>query len=410
MAARETFRGCSSPGRRPKARESSPGSPASSVSQPRAAWSPPADATLRRKARKFAFPTRRTTTSTSAGSRAGITRVARRGILPAEIRSVPETRSSQDRLTYRACHLCEALCGIEIRSRGDEIVAVRGDAADPFSRGHVCPKAVALIDIHNDPDRLRGPVRRVDGRWEPIGWDEAFDLVAGRFAAIQREHGANALGVYLGNPNAHHVGSILNGPALLHALQTRNRFSATSVDQLPQHVVSHAMYGHLFMFPIPDVDHTAYWLILGANPIASNGSIMSVPDVGKRLTAIRDRGGKVVVVDPCRTETADVATRHPFIRPGTDTAFLLALVNAFLELGPPRIARYGEPPPRLERALPAIRAFGVERALAPTGISAQAARAIARELRHAPSPVVYGRVGLCTQPFGTVCQWLIHVA
>ncbi len=322
---------------------------------------------------------------------------------------MPETPSSQDRLTYRACHLCEALCGIEIRSRGDEIVAVRGDAADPFSRGHVCPKAVALIDIHNDPDRLRGPVRRVDGRWEPIGWDEAFDLVAGRFAAIQREHGANALGVYLGNPNAHHVGSILNGPALLHALQTRNRFSATSVDQLPQHVVSHAMYGHLFMFPIPDVDHTAYWLILGANPIASNGSIMSVPDVGKRLKAIRDRGGKVVVVDPCRTETADVATRHHFIRPGTDAAFLLALVNAFLELGPPRIARYGERLAGLERALEAIRAFGVERALAPTGISAQAARAIARELRDAPSAVVYGRVGLCTQPFGTVCQWLIQL-
>ena len=316
---------------------------------------------------------------------------------------------SGDRITYRACHLCEALCGIEIRTRGEEIVSVRGDAADPFSRGHVCPKAVALIDIHNDPDRLRGPVRRQGDQWEPIGWDEAFDLVAGRFAAIQREHGANALGLYLGNPNAHHVGSILNGPALIRALQTRNRFSATSVDQLPQHVACHAMYGHLFMIPIPDVDHTSYWLILGGNPIASNGSIMSVPDVAARLKAIRDRGGKVVVVDPCRTETADVATRHHFIRPGADAAFLLALVNAVLDLGPPRIERYGDRLSGLERAIEAIRPFGVERAAAPTGISADAVRTIAKEIRDAPSAVVYGRVGLSTQPFGTVCQWLIQL-
>jgi anaerobic selenocysteine-containing dehydrogenase len=316
---------------------------------------------------------------------------------------------SGDRVTYRACHLCEALCGIEIRTRGEEIVSVRGDAADPFSRGHVCPKAVALIDIHDDPDRLRSPVRRHGDKWESIGWDEAFDLVAGRFAAIQREHGANALGVFLGNPNAHHVGSILNGPALIRALQTRNRFSATSVDQLPQHVACHAMYGHLFMIPIPDIDHTTYWLILGGNPIASNGSIMSVPDVAARLKAIRGRGGKVVVVDPCRTETADVATRHHFIRPGTDAAFLLALVNAMLELGPPRIERYGDRLSGLERAIAAIRPFGVERAAAPTGISADAVRTIAKEIRDAQSAVAYGRVGLSTQPFGTVCQWLIQL-
>jgi anaerobic selenocysteine-containing dehydrogenase len=330
-------------------------------------------------------------------------------MLPPESAPVPDTLPPHDRSTYRACHLCEALCGVEIRSRGDEIVAVRGDVADTFSRGHICPKAVALIDVHNDPDRLRGPVRRVGTSWEPIGWDEAFDLVASRFAAIQREHGANALGIYLGNPNAHHAGSIVNAPALIRCLQTRNRFSATSVDQLPHHVVAHAMYGHLFMFPIPDIDHTAYWLILGANPLASNGSLMSAPDVGKRLKAIRERGGKVVVVDPCRTETADVATRHHFIRPGTDAAFLLALINALLDLGAPRVERYADRLSGLERAIEAIRPFGVERAAAPTGISAEAVRAIAKELHAAPSAVVYGRIGLSTQPFGTVCQWLIQL-
>ncbi len=317
---------------------------------------------------------------------------------------------TDERVTYRACHLCEAICGLEIRTRGDEILSVRGDAQDAFSRGHICPKAVALIDIHTDPDRLTGPMFRTGDRWEPIAWDDAFDMVAGRFAAIQREHGANALGIYLGNPNAHHMGSILNAPSLVRALQTRNRFSATSVDQLPQHVVAHAMYGHLFMFPIPDIDHTHYWLILGANPIASNGSLMTAPDVGKRLKAIRERGGKVVVIDPCRTETADVASRHHFIRPGTDAAFLLALVNALLDLGAPRIERYGaDRIAGLDEAIAAIRAFGVERAAAATGISPEAVREIAAELRAAPTAVVYGRIGVSTQPFGTVCQWLIQL-
>ena len=318
----------------------------------------------------------------------------------------PETEA---KTTYRACHLCEAICGLEIRTRGDEIVSVKGDKDDPFSRGHVCPKAVALIDIHHDPDRLRTPMRRQGTEWEPMAWDEAIDLVANRFAAIQKAHGPNALGIYLGNPNAHHVGSILNAPAMIRALQTRNRFSATSVDQLPHHVVAREMFGHMFMLPIPDVDHTAYWLMLGANPLASNGSLMTVPDVAKRLKAIRDRGGKVVVIDPVRTDTAEVATRHHFIRPGTDAAFLLALVNAVLELGPPRVERYGDKLAGLDAALAAIRSFGVEPAAACTGISAAEVRTIARELREASSAVVYGRMGVSTQPFGTVCQWLIQV-
>ena len=317
--------------------------------------------------------------------------------------------SNEEKTTYRACHLCEAICGLEIRTRGEEILGIKGDKEDPFSRGHVCPKAVALIDIQNDPDRLRTPMRRVGSDWKPMAWDEAIGLVASRFAAIQKQHGPNALGVYLGNPNAHHVGSILHAPGLIRALQTRNRFSATSVDQLPHHVVAREMFGHMFMLPIPDIDHTAYWLMLGANPMASNGSLMTVPDVARRLKAIRERGGKVVVIDPVRTETADVATRHHFIRPGTDAAFLLALVNALLDLGPPRVSRYGEQLNGLDAAVAAIRPFGIERATACTGISADEVRAIAAELRAAPTAVVYGRMGVSTQPFGTVCQWLIQL-
>ena len=313
------------------------------------------------------------------------------------------------RLTYRACPLCEAICGLEIRTRGGEVTGVRGDDRDPFSRGHVCPKAVALIDVHHDPDRLRGPVRRIGDRWEPIAWEDAFDLIATRLVAIQRDHGPDALAIYLGNPNAHHLGHILHAPNLVRALRTKNRFTATSVDQLPHHVVAHAMFGHMFLLPIPDIDRTAYWLVLGGNPVASNGSMMTAPDVATRLKAIHERGGKVVVVDPRRTETAEAATRHHFIRPGTDAAFLLALVNALLELGPPRIERYGDKLAGLETALAAIRPFGVERAAAPTGIPAAAIRGIATELREAPTAVVYGRMGLSTQPFGTVCQWLVQL-
>src|SRR5436190_5504189 len=308
------------------------------------------------------------------------------------------------KVTYRACDLCEALCGLEIRTEGDTVVSIKGDKQDPFSRGHVCPKAVALKDIHEDPDRLRGPVQRVDGEWKPIGWEEAFELVARRFAEIQREHGNDALGVYFGNPNVHHVGSIVNMPSLIRAMRTRNRFSATSVDQLPLHVAGREMYGHMFLLPIPDIDHTHYWLILGGNPVVSNGSLMTAPDVAKRLKAIRERGGQVVVIDPVRTETADVATQHHFIRPGTDAAFLIALVNALIELGPPKVERYADKLDGLDAALAALRPFGIEAAAKPTGITAEAVREIARGLREAPSAVAYGRMGVCTQPFGSVCN------
>jgi len=311
--------------------------------------------------------------------------------------------------TYRACHLCEAICGLEIHAEGERIVQIKGDKLDPFSRGHVCPKAVALQDVHDDPDRLRQPVRRDGREWVPIGWDEAFVLVAERFADVQKRHGANALGIYFGNPNAHHVGSILNLPPLVRALQTRTRFSATSVDQLPLHVACREMYGHMFLIPIPDIDHTHYWLILGGNPIVSNGSLMTVPDVANRLKAIRERGGKVVVIDPVRTETADAASRHHFIRPGSDAAFLIALVNALVEAGAPRIERYGDKVAGLDAALQALRPFGIEGASGATGISAEAVREIARELMAAPSAVAYGRMGVSTQAFGGVCMWLIQL-
>src|SRR5882757_3302410 len=232
-----------------------------------------------------------------------------------------------ERTHYRACNLCEAICGLEIRVRGTEILSIRGDAADPLSRGHICPKAVALKDIHQDPDRLRKPMRRTAEGWEEIGWDAALDLAAERLVAIAQQHGAASIAAYYGNPNVHNYGSMTHGSRALAPLKTRNRYSATSVDQLPHQLLAYWMYGHQLLVPIADIDRCNYLLVLGANPMASNGSLMTVPDFRARLRGLQARGGKLIVLDPRRSETAEVADQHLFVRPGTDAAFLLGLLK-----------------------------------------------------------------------------------
>src|SRR4030095_5908885 len=215
---------------------------------------------------------------------------------------------------YRACNLCEAICGIEIKVEGDQRLTIRGDKDDPFSRGYICPKAVALQDIHFDNDRLKYPVRRTPNGWQRIGWDEAFDEVAENLKLIDAKYGRNSLATYLGNPTVHNSGALLFAPGFIRSLHTRNRFSATSVDQLAHHVAAYLMFGHQLALPVPDLDRTKYFLILGANPAASNGSMMTAPGMGRRLQEIRERGGKVILIDPRRNETARLDDRHLFIR------------------------------------------------------------------------------------------------
>ncbi|HWW62501.1 MAG TPA: molybdopterin-dependent oxidoreductase, partial [Thermoanaerobaculia bacterium] len=304
---------------------------------------------------------------------------------------------------YRACNLCEAICGLELRIDGAKIVSIRGDADDPFSRGHICPKGVALIDIHEDPNRLRRPMKRSGHEWTEIAWDEAFDLAAEKLAAIVTKHGNDAVGFYSGNPTVHNAGTLLSIPGLARVLKTKNAFSATSVDQLPQQLVSLLMYGHQFLLPVPDIDRTGYFLIIGGNPVASNGSMMTVPDVTRRLADIRKRGGKVVVIDPRRTETAAVADEHHFIRPATDAALLMAMINTLTITAQPEKVK------GLDAALDAIRAMTPERAAKATGIDADSIRRIAREFADAKSAVCYGRVGTTVQAFGTLNQWLIQL-
>jgi anaerobic selenocysteine-containing dehydrogenase len=305
-----------------------------------------------------------------------------------------------------SCNLCEAICGVLVTVEDGRVTDIRGDESDPLSRGHICPKAVALRDLQEDPDRLTRPVRRTPDGWQEIGWDAAYKLVVDKLTGIQKEHGRNSVGVYLGNPNVHSLGALTHMPTMVRQLRTRNKFSATSIDQLPHMLASYLLYGHQLMVAVPDIDRTSYLLMLGANPLASNGSMMTAPGFGRRLKDVRKRGGKVVVIDPRRTETAAVADEHHFVRPGTDAAFLLALVHQIIDDGAARPAAYVDGLAAVEAA---VEAWTPERAAAITGIPADAIRRMAGEFASADRAACYGRVGVSTQQFGAICQWAIQV-
>jgi len=305
-----------------------------------------------------------------------------------------------------SCNLCEAICGVLVTVDDGRVTDIRGDESDPLSRGHICPKAVALRDLQEDPDRLTTPVRRTADGWQEIGWDAAYELVVGKLSEVQREHGRDSVGVYLGNPNVHSLGALTHLPTMIRQLRTRNRFSATSIDQLPHMLASYLLYGHQLMVAVPDIDRTSYLLMLGANPLASNGSMMTAPGFGRRLKDLRKRGGTVVVIDPRRTETAAVADEHHFVRPGTDAAFLLALIQQVIADGHARPASYVD---GLEAVEAVVQAWTPERAAGITGIDAAVIRRIATEFATADRAACYGRVGVSTQQFGAICQWAIQV-
>ncbi|GAB3944445.1 molybdopterin oxidoreductase family protein [Kribbella albertanoniae] len=305
-----------------------------------------------------------------------------------------------------SCNLCEAICGVLVTIEDGQVTDIRGDESDPLSRGHICPKAVALRDLQEDPDRLTTPVRRTADGWQEIGWDAAYELIVTKLTAIQREHGRNSVGVYLGNPNVHSLGALTHMPTMVRQLRTRSKFSATSIDQLPQMLSSYLLYGHQLMIAVPDIDRTSYLLMLGANPLASNGSMMTAPGFGRRIKEVRKRGGKVVLIDPRRTETAAVVDEHHFVKPGTDAAFLLALIHQVIADGHARPAPYVDGLAAVEAA---VEEWTPERAATLTGIDADVIRRIASEYATAGRAAVYGRVGVSTQQFGALCQWAIQV-
>jgi len=316
---------------------------------------------------------------------------------------------------YRACNLCEAICGLEIQynEEKNEILSIKGDSNDPLSSGHISPKGASIADIYYDPNRLKKPIRKLkNGTWQEIDWEEAISYTKENIKSLQDKFGHDSIGIYLGNPNVHNYGSQLYGSRFIKSLKTKNIFSATSVDQLPHHFASYFMLGHPNLLPIPDIDRTHYFLILGANPLASNGSLMTAPNIRERLKAIKERG-KVVVLDPRKTETAEFASEHYFIYPESDIFFLLNFLryiyvhktirlNHLQDLIKENIINEIEKIlsmfPNLENLTEKF-----------TKISQQNLNNIYREFLDAPNAVLYSRIGVSTQRFGAISLWLIYL-
>lgn len=321
--------------------------------------------------------------------------------------------NSSERTVHRICPLCEACCGLSITLREREIVSIRGHDADRFSHGYLCPKAVALKDLHEDPDRLRTPLIRRGGRdearHEPATWDEAFALIAERLPAIQAARGRDAVAISLGNPVVHKPGLLLYAPRLARALGTRNIYSASTLDQMPKQLSAGLMFGDWLSIPVPDIERADLLIVIGGNPAVSNGSLWTVPDFRGKARALRARGGKLVVIDPRRTETADLADQHLPVRPGADAFLLAAMVTALFDAGRVNLGRLAPFIDGVDGLRGALAPFTPERVAARCGIDAHSIRNLALQLADAPRAAVYGRLGTCTQAFGTLASWLVDV-
>lgn len=315
----------------------------------------------------------------------------------------------QPHIHKRTCNICEAMCGLIITHDETEVLSIKGDPDDPLSQGFICPKAVALQDFRTDPDRITSPRVKENGVWRDIGWNEAIETATNRLRAIQSEHGKDAVGVYLGNPNAHKFGNLLTIPSLLRALGTQNRYSSATADQIPHHVASIHMLGHPMLIPIPDIDRTDMMLIIGGNPLISNGSMMTAPGYGRRLDALKARGGRAVVIDPRRTETAERTGEHLFIRPETDAFLLLAMIREILVTGSARLSHLASITDGLDDLRAAVAPFNAELAAERTGIDARTIRALAQDFAAAKRAVCYARMGASTQSFGSLNQWASNV-
>ena len=319
---------------------------------------------------------------------------------------------ADEKLHFGTCTLCEAMCGIEVKHDGEKVLSIKGDKNDPFSKGYICPKATALQDLYEDPDRLHQPVERTADGWKEISWPEALDKVAAGIQTLQKNHGQNSLGIYLGNPNVHNMGSMLTTKHLLTSLKSRSRFSATSIDQLPHHIVCMHLFGHMLRIPVPDVNRTQHMLIIGGNPLASNGSIMTAPNMRQKIKDIKARDGKVVVIDPRRTETAELSSEHHFIRPATDVLLLLAMLNEIYQQGFANTTssnRAAALAPEIDRIATFAQDYSAESVAGITGISAIEIKRLVKEYCEAESAVMYGRMGVSVQEFGLLSQYLIMV-
>lgn len=309
----------------------------------------------------------------------------------------------------RICPLCEATCGLVLSIDDGRISGARGDRDDVFSHGFICPKGASFAELDNDPDRLTQPMVRRDGELLETTWEDAFAAVAEGLGRVIADTGGSSVGVYLGNPNAHTIAGALYGPAVIRALGTRAIFSASTLDQMPKHIACGYLYGNPLAFTVPDLDRTDYLVIIGANPLVSNGSLATAADFGGRLKALRRRGGKLIVLDPNRTRTAEMADRHLAVRPGTDGALLFAIVHVLFDEDLVDLGRLAEHVVGVEQVRAAAADFGPETVAGHCGVSAQEIRTLAREIAAARTAAVYGRIGTSTVDFGTITSWLVDV-
>ena len=310
---------------------------------------------------------------------------------------------------HRICPLCEACCGLEIKTEGRKVISIRGHDADVFSAGYICPKGVALKDLHEDPDRLRTPLIKRNGTFVEATWEEAFAEIERRLPPLLASHGRDAVGISVGNPSAHKFGLLLYFSRLAKALGSRNVFSASTLDQMPKQLSSGLMFGHWLSVAVPDLPRCDFLLVLGANPLASNGSLWTVPDFKGKAKAMQARGGKLVVIDPRKTETAHMADAHHFIRPGADVFLLLGMVHTLFD---EQLVQLGSLAPwinGLSEVEAAVKPFSAEAVTDRCGMDADVIRGLARQLAAAPRAAVYGRIGTCTQEFGTLSSWLVDV-
>ena len=308
---------------------------------------------------------------------------------------------------YRICPLCEACCGLDVQVADGKVIAIRGKADDVFSHGYICPKGFALKDLHEDPDRLRQPLVRRNGELQPATWDEAFEEIERRLVPIIEHHGKDAVALSVGNPTAHKMSLVLYFSRLAKALGSKNIYSASTLDQIPKQLASGWMFGNWLSIAVPDIERCDFLLILGANPMASNGSLWTVPDYRGKAKALRARGGQIVVVDPRRTETAAVADAHHFIRPGADVFLLAAMVNTLFAENLAKPGRLAEWTVGIDAVRDAVAAFTPEAVATRCGIDAETIRALTRKLATTERACVYGRIGTCTQEFGTLSSWLV---
>lgn len=315
---------------------------------------------------------------------------------------------------HRVCNFCEAMCGLavtfdpQIENDAKKII-VKPDQNDPFSKGSMCPKASVLGSLHFDESRLKRPVKRTESGWAEISWNEAYNTVEEKLKKIRSQYGPNAIASYLGNPIVHNLGMLLFVKRLTDAIGSRNVYSATTMDQLPHHFAAHFMFGHEFRIPVPDIDRTDHMILMGANPIASNGSIMTSAGVTERLRDIQTRGGKFVVIDPRKTETAKIASEHHFIKPGTDVYFLLAFLHIIFRDGRVKYGSVGAHLKNLEKLEPFLKAFTPEGVASITQLDEAEIERLASEFLSHDRAVIYGRMGLSTQIHGGLCNWLINV-